>query len=136
MTRFLCLAAETYLAAQRYWEGLEHVARALDLASEIGEQFYVPQLHHVRAELLLHAHGTADEAVEASLQKALSVARQQGAKGWELRAARSLARLRGQQGRRTEARDLLSPIYRWFTEGFDTADLKEAKALLDELGAL
>jgi predicted ATPase len=133
MTRFLCLAAETYLAAQRYSEGLEHVARALDLASEIGERFYVPRLHHVRAELLLHAHGTGDEAVEASLQQALAAARQQEAKGWELQAATRFGRLLLETGRRDAARDLLAPIYSWFTEGFDTPDLKEAKALLDDL---
>ena len=66
--------------------------------------------------------------------KALSIAQEQGAKLWELRAAVSLAQLRRDQGRRTEAHDLLAPIYDWFTEGFDTPDLKEAKALLDELG--
>ena len=66
-------------------------------------------------------------------RKALSIAEEQGAKLWELRAAMSLAQLRGDQGRRTEGRDLLAPVYGWFTEGFDTSDLKEAKALLGEL---
>jgi predicted ATPase len=66
-------------------------------------------------------------------RKALSIARDQEAKLWELRAAVSLARLRGDQGRCAEARDLLAPVYGWFTEGFDTPDLKEARALLDEL---
>jgi predicted ATPase len=70
---------------------------------------------------------------EASLQKALSVARLQGAKGWELQAATRLARLWHDRRRRDDARDLLAPVYGWFTEGFDTPDLKEAKALLDEL---
>ena len=74
------------------------------------------------------------EAAEELYCKALSIAREQEAKLWELRAAASLARLRRDQGRRTEARDLLAPVYGWFTEGFDTQDLKEAKALLDELG--
>jgi predicted ATPase len=133
MTRYLSLAAETYLAAKRYSEGLEHVARALDLASEIGERFYVPRLHQARAELLLYAHGTGDEAVEASLRQALAAARQQDAKGWELQAATRFARLLLETGRRDEARNLLAPVYHWFTEGFDTTDLKAAKALLDEL---
>jgi predicted ATPase len=133
MTRYLSLAAETYLAAQRYSEGLEHVARALDLAAETGEQFYVSRLHQMRAELLLHAHGPKDEAVEASLSQSLAVAQQQDARGWELRAGTSLARLWLDHGRRDAARNLLAPIYGWFTEGFDTADLKEAKALLDRL---
>ena len=66
-------------------------------------------------------------------RKALDVARRQSAKSWELRAATSLARLWQQQGRKEEARELLAPVYEWFTEGFDTRDLKDAKALLDEL---
>jgi predicted ATPase len=81
--------------------------------------------------LLLSMH--EDAAAEDSYRRALEVARQQSAKFWELRAAISLARLWRDQGKRTEARDLLAPIYAWFTEGFDTPVLKEAKALLDEL---
>ena len=90
-------------------------------------------LHRLCAELTLHARSAADETVETSFRYALAIARQQHAKGWELGAATSLARLWGEQGRRAEARDLLAPVYGWFTEGFDTADLKEAKGLLDEL---
>ena len=75
------------------------------------------------------------EEAEACFQQARAIARQQQAKSWELRAAMSLARLWQQQGKRAAARDLLAPIYGWFTEGFDTADLQEAKALLEELGA-
>jgi predicted ATPase len=74
------------------------------------------------------------EAAEELYRKALSIAVEQEAKLWELRAAASLARLRRDQGRHAEARDLLAPVYGWFTEGFGTPDLKEAKALLDELG--
>jgi predicted ATPase len=70
---------------------------------------------------------------EAYFERALAVARQQQAKSWELRAAMSMARLRRDQGKRGEARELLAPVYGWFTEGFDTLDLKEAKVLLDEL---
>jgi predicted ATPase len=73
------------------------------------------------------------EAAEELYRKALSIAREQEAKLWELRAAASLARLHRDQGRRAEACDLLAPVYGWFTEGFDTPDLKEAKALLDKL---
>jgi predicted ATPase len=72
---------------------------------------------------------------ETYFERALSVARQQQAKSWELRAAMSMARLWRDQGKRDEARELLAPVYGWFTEGFDTLDLKEAKALLDELSA-
>ena len=74
------------------------------------------------------------QAAEELYRKALSIAEEQEAKLWELRAAASLARLRREQGRRAQARDLLAPVYGWFTEGFSTPDLKEAKALLDELG--
>ena len=73
------------------------------------------------------------EEADACCQQALAIARQQQAQSWELRAAMSLARLWQQQGKRAEARDLLAPIYGWFTEGFDTVDLQEAKALLEEL---
>jgi len=73
------------------------------------------------------------EAAEELYRKALSIAQEQGAKLWELRAAMSLARLRCDQGRNAQARDFFAPVYGWFTEGFDTADLKEAKALIDEL---
>jgi predicted ATPase len=82
---------------------------------------------------LLQQQGCA-EAAEELYRKALSTAQEQQAKLWELRAAVSLARLWRDQNRRAEARDLLAPVYGWFTEGFDTPDLKEAKALLDELG--
>src|SRR5207253_10539815 len=82
--------------------------------------------------LLRQGHSVAAEDL---YRKALGIAEEQGAKLWELRAAASLARLRRDQGRHTEARDLLAPVYGWFTEGFDTQDLKEAKALLDELRA-
>ena len=82
--------------------------------------------------MLKEAH---PEAAEELYRKALSIAREQEAKLWELRATASLARLRRDQGRRAEGRDLLAPVYGWFTEGFDTQDLKEAKALLDTLDA-
>jgi predicted ATPase len=78
-------------------------------------------------------HGDTGELAERSLLRALTVARDRHARLWELRAATSLARLWAERGRRPEAHDLLSPVYRWFTEGFDTPDLKEANALLDEL---
>jgi predicted ATPase len=82
--------------------------------------------------LLLRQQETPKAEAEAWLQRALDVARQQQAKSLELRAAMSLGRLWQQQGKRQEAHDLLAPVYHWFTEGFDTADLQEAKALLEE----
>ena len=90
------------------------------------------ELNRQRGQLLQRQGHT--EAAEELYGKALSIAREQDAKLWELRAAVSLARLRRAQGRCAEARDLLAPIYGWFTEGFGTSDLREAKALLDELG--
>jgi len=88
-------------------------------------------MHRVRGDLYLSIHD--DGAAEASFREAISVAQHQSARAWELRAAMSLARLWRDQGKRDEARELLAPVYGWFTEGFDTLDLKEAKALLDEL---
>ena len=86
--------------------------------------------------MLLRQPGTPQAEAEAWLQRALDVARRQEAKSLELRAAMSLSRLWQQQGKQAEARALLAPIYGWFTEGFDTADLQEAKALLEELGKM
>jgi len=91
-------------------------------------------IYRVQGVLLLRQAGTSQAEAEAWLQRALDVARHQEAKSLELRAAMSLARLWQQQGKRDEARELLAPVYGWFTEGFDTADLQETKALLEELG--
>jgi predicted ATPase len=134
MTSYLCLSAESHLFALQYAKGLEAAAQALEVVAEIGEQWYVSRLYQVRADLMLRARGSDDRVVEANLRRALAVAQHQAAKGWELRAATSLSRLWVDRGRRDAARDLLAPIFGWFTEGFDTPDLKEAKALLDELG--
>src|SRR5262249_40983137 len=92
------------------------------------------ETHRLQGELLLAQAGTGAPEAEACFQQALAIARRQQAKSLELRAAMSLTRLWQQQGNRTAARALLAPIYGWFTEGFDTADLQDAKALLEELG--
>ena len=104
---------------------------ALQIVERTGERWLQAELNRHKGQLLLRQGHP--EAAEELYRKALSIAREQEAKLWELRAAVSLARLRRDQGRRAEARDLLAPVYGWFTEGFDTPDLKEAKALLDEL---
>ena len=97
-------------------------------------RWWEAELYRLKGELLLqHAVAQPGEA-EACFQQALAVARRQQAKSLELRAAMSLGRLWQQQGRRTEARALLAPVYGWFTEGFDTADLQDAQILLEELG--
>jgi predicted ATPase len=103
---------------------------AIALADTTEERFFEPELHRRRGELLIVQDRSA---AEDSLLRALSIARQQSAKAWELRAAMSLARLWGDQNRRQEAIELLAPVYAWFTEGFDTPDLVEAKELLERL---
>ena len=97
------------------------------------ERYWEAEIHRLRGVLLLRQPGTPQAEAEAWLQRSLDVARRQQAKALELRAAMSLARLWKQQGKRAEAHALLAPVYSWFTEGFDTADLQEAKALLAAL---
>jgi predicted ATPase len=128
-----CLLAETHLKALSYSEGIQHANLALAASSDIGDQWFLPRIHMLRAQLLQEQACPDIDAAEASLRSAINVAQAQCAKGWELRAAILLARLWRDQGKRDEARELLAPVYGWFTEGFDTLDLKQAKALLDEL---
>ncbi len=114
-------------------EGLEVLAEALALMESTGERYMEAEFHRLRGELLLELAPDDHAPAEAAFQQAIAVAQAQGAKSLELRAAISLARLCRSQDRVAEAHDLLAPVFDWFTEGFDTADLKEAKALLDEL---
>ena len=113
--------------------GLAALSEALALVEKTGERYYEAELHRLKGELLLQHAAPEVSHAEACFQQALDVARRQQAKSWELRAATSLSRLWQQQGKRAEAHALLAPIYGWFTEGFDTADLQEAKALLEAL---
>ena len=99
------------------------------------ERWFEAEVHRIAGEIALKSPERDTAKAEGYFERALAVARQQQAKSWELRAAMSLARLWRDQGKRDEAHDLLAPIYGWFTEGVDTLDLKEAKALLDELHA-
>ena len=113
--------------------GLDCLAEAEQIIETTDERWDEAELHRVRGDLL---KATGDEAAaEQSYQQALVVAKRQSAKLFELRAATGLARLWRDQGKITEARDLLAPVYNWFTEGFDTPVLKEAKALLEQLSA-
>jgi predicted ATPase len=114
-------------------EGLAVVAEGLEFVTKTSERYAEAKLHRLKAELLLDRNPADPARAETSFRDALEVARRQSAKSYELRAATSLARLWQQQDRKQEARELLAPIYQWFTEGFDTRDLKEAKALLEEL---
>ena len=132
-SEFLALLAEAYGKAEQVEEGLRTVAEALAFVERTEERYYEAELYRLQGELLLQQ--SPDNATEAAacFHRALDVSRNQAAKSWELRAATSLARLWQQQGKNAEARELLAPVYGWFTEGFDTADLKDAKALLDTL---
>jgi predicted ATPase len=115
-------------------DGLQALTEAHTLVEQQEERWWEAEVARLRGVVLLQQLGTSQVEAEAWLQRALDVARGQEAKSLELRAAMSLSRLWQQQGKRDEARELLAPVYGWFTEGFDTADLQEAKALLDELG--
>jgi adenylate cyclase len=131
---FLTLLAETYGAASQPDAGLRFLDEARTVMESTQERFYESEVHRVQGALVLAQAVDQHAQAETCFQHALDVARRQQAKSWELRAAMSLARLWQQQGKRAEARALLAPVYGWFTEGFDTADLQEAKTLLDELG--
>jgi TOMM system kinase/cyclase fusion protein len=131
---YLALVAEAYGHVGQAEEGLRLVAEALVAADHSGERFYESELYRLKGEFL-QALPTGNHAeAERCFHQALDIARRQQAKSLELRAATSLSRLWQCQGKRAEARALLAPIYGWFTEGFDTADLQEAKVLLEELG--
>ena len=123
----LARAAEAHLVAGEIEDGLRLIGEATE---QSGDRWFVPELHRLKGELLLEA-GRRDE-VEACLNQALKAAREQGARLLELRTAMSLSRVLQAQGRRSEAQDLLASICTWFTEGLDTADLQEAKVLLDQ----
>jgi adenylate cyclase len=129
---FLALQADAQLAIGKPEAALASVVAGLKAVEMTGGAPLEAELHRLRGEALLAAGGTVSE-VETAIEKGIGVARRQNAKSWELRGAMSLARLRRQQGRPQEAAALLAPILGWFTEGFDTADLKDAKALLDKL---
>ena len=131
---FKCLSAEWTSAMGEVTQGLRLVDSALAQIDRHGERYIEAEAHRVKGVLLLasaQAHEVA--AAEASFRRAIEVARSQKAKSWELRAATSLSRLWQSQGKNQEAYDLLAPVFGWFTEGFQTADLKEARLLLDEL---
>jgi predicted ATPase len=129
---FLTLLAETYQHGGHTPEGLQVLAEACAMADKNGDHFRKAEIHRLTGELLLQPDIPDMRRAETCFQQALDIARRQQAKSLELRAAMSLSRLWQQQGKRDDARELLAPVYGWFTEGFDTADLKEAKAILDE----
>ena len=152
---FLALQAEVYGKMGQREQALTLLSDALAAVHTTGERRLEADLYRLKGELLLNAergtlnaelktssvhrssfriHRSAEAEAEACFQQAIDIARRQSAKSLELRAVMSLSRLWQQQGRKAEARQMLAEIYGWFTEGFDTADLREAKALLEELG--
>ncbi|NOT60971.1 MAG: AAA family ATPase, partial [Acidobacteria bacterium] len=136
---YLAILGELFGLANRCVEGLAAIAEALAQVERTGERVWEAELWRIKGELLLKSAASDSQAsgaqaeAEICYRKALEIARRQSAKAWELRATMSLARLWQQQGKREAARQMLAEIYGWFTEGFATADLQEAQALLDEL---
>jgi predicted ATPase len=131
---FCTLLAEVCDQLGHTEEGLQLLAEAHTLVEQHEERYWEAEVYRLRGTLLLRQPGMPQAEAEAWLQRALDAARRQEAKSLELRAAMSLARLWKQLGKRADAYDLLAPVYNWFTEGFDTPDLQEAGALMEELG--
>jgi predicted ATPase len=131
---WLAYLAAAYGKSDHPEAGLPVLAEALTRVHNTGECFYEAELYRLKGELLLRQGLPNAQQAETCFRHAIDIARQQGAKSLELRAATSLSRLLQKQGKIEEARQLLTEIYGWFTEGFDTADLQEAKALLEALG--
>jgi predicted ATPase len=130
---WLTMLAESYGKMGQGEEGVTVVVETLLGIENTGERYYEAELYRLKGAFLLQLSADNQREAEACFQHAKTIAQSQGAKAWELRTATSLARLWQQQGKRQQARDLLAPVYTWFTEGFDTPDLQEAKVLLDAL---
>ena len=130
---YLGMLASAYEQSGRIADGLDQVTEALEDVETTQERWWEPELYRLRGALLNELSSDNHTEAEACFQQALSIARQQQAKSWELRAATSLAHLWQSQDKRQDAYDLLAPVYEWFTEGFHTSDLQDAKALLSEL---
>jgi predicted ATPase len=133
---FLCLLAETCIETNSFDNGLSALTEALAISDELGIGFSKPEIHRLKGESLLRKNDSNVAEAKRCFERAIEVAQNQNAKSLQLRAITSLARLLAKHGKRDEAHAMLADIYNWFTEGFDTADLKDAKALLDELKAL
>jgi predicted ATPase len=123
------------MKADRPDDALSAVSEALAVADQQEERYYEPDIHRIRGEVLPRQDGSNVEETENCFRRAIAIARKQCGKSLELRATMSLARLLAKQDHRNEARTMLAGIYNWFTEGFDTADLKDAKSLLAQLGS-
>jgi predicted ATPase len=128
---FLTLLGEAYMRSEQSDEGLETLAEALAITDRTHEGYAEAEIHRLKGELLLMRAAPEEQAAEASFRQAIDIARRQGARSLELRGVMSLSRLYQKQGKRAAARPMLAEIYGWFSEGFDTAALKEAAALLE-----
>jgi predicted ATPase len=132
-TLWLAILADVLLNHRVADEASAALTEAFAESQRTGALFHLAELHRLKGEVLLSTSGNSRGQAESCFESALQIARNQKAKSIELRAGVSLAQLWRAQGKHSEARDLLAPIYGWFTEGFDTADLKQAKALLEQL---
>ena len=130
---YMALLTEALALAGKTEEGLVSIGDGLSRSATSGEKGWDAELYRLRGELTGRLPYPDPARAEESFRTALAIAREQGTRGYELRAATNLSRLWAEQGRRGEARDLLAPVYGWFTEGFETPDLKDARRLLDEL---
>jgi predicted ATPase len=130
---FLSELGSGFAQLRQFDEARRCIDEAMSMSDASGERWFIAETHRIAGEIELLAPERDATKAEGHFERALEVARAQQARSWELRAATSLARLWCDQGRRAEAHDLLAPVYGWFTEGFDTLDLKEAKVLLEEL---
>jgi predicted ATPase len=133
MPYYLLHLARAYAELGRFEEARRFIGEAMTTAETTKEKWCEADIHRTAGEITLISHVPDAAKAEAHFERAIAIAREQRARSWELRAATSMARLWREQGKRRQARDLLVPIYGWFTEGFDTLDLKGAKALLEEL---
>jgi predicted ATPase len=132
-TELLCHLAEACMKADRLDDALRTINEALAAVDRQEERYYEPEIHRLKGEVLLRQDHSNLGQAEECFRRGIEIARKQSGKSLELRATASLARLLASYGRHEDARVMLAEIYNWFTEGFDTADLKDAKALLDEL---
>jgi len=131
----LSYLAEVFAELAQFDEAWRRIGEAMTLIETTKERWFEAEVNRIAGELALKSPKPDAAKTETHLNRALAIARAQQAKSWELRAAMSMARLWRDQGKRQQAHDLLVPVYGWFTEGFDTLDLKEAKALLEQLKA-
>ena len=135
MPLYLSYLARTYADIGNFEDAWRCIGEAITAVETTKEKLWEAEIHRTAGEIALLSPEPDAQKAQAYFQRAMAVARTQQAKSWELRAAMSLAQLWRDQGKRDDARNLLAPIYGWFTEGFDTRDLKEAKSLLDTLAA-